>query len=534
MVRVPSLPGRGRSATWQVARTSARRSAPAARTVVAVEPQSPSDRSSPISWRGAAGGPGGPTDPFDPWSDTGVEEDPDGDAAAQAANERSRRVRRLAVIGVAGLVLAATIVTGTGGDGDGAPAEDDVTGAAVEDEPDPDPDVAVPRLAGEDDPPATTRPTDRLPSVDELAVSDGRTFPSTEADAIGDGLRYGGAGGGADIRRATGPTDTPLPTRLTAGRLPDSVEPLWTTTVELDRAAGAAAARSIDVQVGERAVVAAIASGGEVLVTGFDPVDGTRRWSTTVDAPRATIVEVGDGVIGVARVLPVGEEISAMLLLDEVDGSVVPSIGERPAREQAALLARLRSDSSVEPDRFADRTVVVADGASAATQRAAEELGAGDITVVRADRVSAERTILLAGGMLIGVRDGVPAGDTDASDVLVDWARPGVLLGWTPSDRGATLLVSDQTGGRQSVVDAATGEVITDVRPLASSLSVYTPTENGVIVKRSGWAGSALSAFDLDGREIWRLDGSPSFAVGDEVVVTASLAGDRVTLVGRG
>ena len=466
-------------------------------------PTPPSGSPDPVFWRGTgpSGDPWGDVDPFaDDPSDAEVAA---ADAAAEAANTRHRRNRRWGILGGAGLLLAATIVTGTGG--------------------------------SDDEPVPTTVPA---PVADDSSpTAAGADRPVLTIDPIEGGLRYGGAGGGADIRSGSTRTDVPFETAWVPSRLPDAVEPAWSYSLDLDPSLASRSRDSllgaVDIGIGDQSVVVvSAADAGSVSVMALDPGDGALRWRTTVAESTGRLVGVAEGLVGV-EAGPPGDR--TVLLFDELDGAAVGQTLPRVAQAQIELFERRAGSRDVRAELVASRSVVPVDGAGDLVEEMAVALTLGTEMVIAADEVAQGRLVLLVGDGLVGARtaDGARFGDDDeAEPLIVDWVRPGVLLQANPSDRGATLLVSDRTGSQQQVVDAATGRVVAELGGL-STVNGYTPTANGVIVRRPAIVGTELVAVDLDGRPVWRLLGSPPFGVGDELIVTAAIGPDGLVVTGR-
>ncbi len=471
-------------------------------------PTPPSGSPDPVVWRGT----GTPDDPWgddDPFADGHL--DPsvvEADAAAEAANARQRRNRRWGILGGAGLLLAATIVTGTGGsDGEPEPAPTTVP-------------ASIPQVAPDDAP--TAAEVDR---------------PVLTIDPIEGGLRYGGVGGGADVRSASARTDVPFETAWVPSRLPAAVDPAWSRSLGLDPSLALrsrdALLGAVDIGIGDESVIVVSAADDEsIALTALDPVDGGVKWMANRTGRSGRLIGIAGGLVGV-ETGPPGDRVVA--LFDERDGIYVSPNGARVAEAQVELFERRAGSRDVRAELVAARSVVPVDGAGALVEDMAVALTLGTEMVIAADEVAQGRLVLLVGDGLVGARtaDGARFGDDDEDEpLIVDWVRPGVLLQANPSDRGATLLVSDRTGSQQQVVDAATGRVVAELGGL-STVNGYTPTANGVIVRRPAIVGTELVAVDLDGRPVWRLLGSPPFGVGDGLVVTAAIGPDGLVVTGR-
>lgn len=447
-----------------------------------------SESSDALVWRGVQHSTPDPS--FDPADRDGF---PDGDDDDEYDDEPLRRrstLRVMAVLGVIGFAFAATIVTGSTGTDDGDPTP--ATTIEVDD-PDSVPDAELDDVG---------RPPGQVESADPVVAD----RPDVDL-----GLSYGGAGGGADIR------DTPPMSPLSATplldpgllpRLPDSVDTVeWSITIPsaelgLDRAAGSGDL-DVDIAVVDDAIVVTAAGRSSIIEQPAEPGD-------------------------------VGGD--AVVVLDPVNGSLVSDQLTEPVAAAIAAQTDRRTVSSIDidPSLVMARGVLASGVADELTQRAIEQINTGEVSVLAAEEVAQGRAVAFIGDRLVGLRaaggDGVTA--AGGTPLIADWTRAGVLVDVAASDRGALLLVSDLRGRQQMTIDAATGETVAELSVLAWS-DVYATAANGLVVRRPAAIGSVIEAVDLDGRPLWQLVGSPAWALGDDLIVTASLDASGLTVEAR-
>jgi len=440
--------------------------------------QDPSS-SDALMWRGAETPSVAPLPPIDtaaPFDDGEFDDEP---------MPRRSGLRVVAVLGVIGFAFAATIVTGSGG-GDDEPA-----------------------------PPATTVDDRLVDDAGEIDEAGGSAEPAqldeslvTDRPDVDLGLSYGGAGGGADVRatqRISPLAATPLLDPDLLPRLPTSIDTVdWSTTVT---------AADLDLE-------------------GSDPAN--------VDLEIAVVQDLVV-VTTLARSVTGGEDVApgaTVVLLDSASGTRLPSEGSAVETVAASIdqqaARRTVPSTDIAPDAIASRSISASPAADELTQRAIADLDAGESSVLAAEEVAQGRAVAFIGDRLVGLRaaggDGVTS--ADGTPLVADWTRTGVLVGVAASDRGALLLVSDLRGRQQITIDAATGETVTELSELAWS-DVYATAANGVVVRRAAAVGSVLEAVDLDGRALWQLIGSPSWAIGEGIVVTARLDASGLTVEAR-
>ena len=327
--------------------------------------------------------------------------------------------------------------------------------------------------------------------------------------------------------------DLPLVPVESLPRLPAAIGvPSWSTLIGSEEGGS-----DVELAVADTTVVAL--SGAQRSAWSLDALngeDGTIRWRVPLEAERARLVGLERDRIVVRVIDDMSGPAGRLRWFDVADGTErsTDDAGTEAATEPAAGAALTAFGVlSHDPDTVIDVAIRSADDAPASVVDAVDAIASGTTSVVSASEVAVGRLVVLAGGRLVGVRtsDGRPFTARSAdTELIAEWSRPGVLLLSAPSERGATLLVSNRSGNQQHVVDAATGLVVVEVVPLASWTSAYTPVADGVIIKRPGLVGSALAAIDLDGRERWRILGTPAFAVGDGLVVTASNGPDGLTV----
>ncbi|MEL6889960.1 MAG: hypothetical protein AAFP84_00065 [Actinomycetota bacterium] len=358
------------------------------------------------------------------------------------------------------------------------------------------------------------------------------TVPPIEA-----GLRVGGMGGGADLRVAPGRT-APVVDELALARLPrlptsiDTVR--WMRSI-VDTTFDDGHRPQIEVVAGTAVVTARSTDGGSV-VAAFGVDDGELAWREVVpDSRRIDIVGRTDEAV----VLRIRRERSADdVLVDVRTGASVP-LGSGQVEMDATSVA-VPEVGTRPPDEALEiaRSAAVVASIAAAVELAAR-LDAEPDDILRADEVAPGRFVLRVGTEFIGARLRVRDDEGGVGSVgreptlVIEWRRDGVLLGSTPSDRGATLLVSDLEGRRQQAVDADTGRTIAELAPIAASVDEYTATADGIVLKRPSVGGTERIAIGLDGAERWRLPGDAPLAIGDGVALTATVESGRLVVRAR-
>lgn len=143
--------------------------------------------------------------------------------------------------------------------------------------------------------------------------------------------------------------------------------------------------------------------------------------------------------------------------------------------------------------------------------------------IVYLDSIGGSSLLVNGGGAVHGAQVG---DDT----VEIRWRVSGVVLESAPTDRGRSLLVADEGGADQRVVDSSTGRTIVDLELRPGTFATLGLVANGVVVQDYVDGELARVALDLDGRELWSLAGSGPFAIGPGVVVDVDDADGLVRL----
>ena len=119
---------------------------------------------------------------------------------------------------------------------------------------------------------------------------------------------------------------------------------------------------------------------------------------------------------------------------------------------------------------------------------------------------------IIGSGMVQGaeIRDGT---------IRFAWQRRGTVTASFSTERGVVLLVGTDGGSAQTLVDGATGETIAPLTMSPDLFDVLEVAGNGVVARRTSQDGLRIAGLDLDGNEMWALDGSAPVSVGDRTVV---------------
>ncbi|MGB3733642.1 MAG: hypothetical protein WA964_01700 [Ilumatobacter sp.] len=87
---------------------------------------------------------------------------------------------------------------------------------------------------------------------------------------------------------------------------------------------------------------------------------------------------------------------------------------------------------------------------------------------------------------------------------------------------GIVLLLETDGGSAQTLVDAASGETIVALTMSPGLFGVLEVAGNGIITGRTSRDGSRVAGLDLDGNELWALDGSTPVSIGDGIVARST------------
>ncbi len=122
--------------------------------------------------------------------------------------------------------------------------------------------------------------------------------------------------------------------------------------------------------------------------------------------------------------------------------------------------------------------------------------------------------------LLLGAGAAFGAELLDDGDVAVRWRASGTPIGFTSTDRGASIVMATEGGGEQRVIDGSTGREIASVDMVPGAIDVLQLVGNGVVVKRSATIGFERVGLDLDGNRLWSLVGDGPLFVGRGAVAT--------------
>ncbi len=121
----------------------------------------------------------------------------------------------------------------------------------------------------------------------------------------------------------------------------------------------------------------------------------------------------------------------------------------------------------------------------------------------------------------------VGGGKVSGAEVLDDtvrfaWQRRGTVTATYPTERGIVLLLGTDGGSAQTLVDAASGETIVALTMSPGLFGVLEVAGNGIVTGRTSRDGSRVAGLDLDGNELWALDGSTPVSIGDGIVARST------------
>lgn len=131
---------------------------------------------------------------------------------------------------------------------------------------------------------------------------------------------------------------------------------------------------------------------------------------------------------------------------------------------------------------------------------------------------------IVGGGTVSGaeVRDGT---------VRFAWQRRGTVTATYATERGVLLLVGTDGGSAQTLVDGASGEPIAALTMSPGLFGALEVVADGIVTRRTSEDGPRIAGLDLDGNELWALEGSTPASVGDGIVVRSTPQADGSFLV---
>ncbi|MGA9275394.1 PQQ-binding-like beta-propeller repeat protein [Ilumatobacter sp.] len=141
---------------------------------------------------------------------------------------------------------------------------------------------------------------------------------------------------------------------------------------------------------------------------------------------------------------------------------------------------------------------------------------------------NSDSSILVTGA---GAVHGAQLGD---DGVEIRWRVAGVVVESVVTDRGRSLLVANDGGAQQRVVDSSTGRTVVDLELRPGTFTTLALASNGVVVQDYVDGELLRVALDLDGRELWSLAGSGPFAIGRGMVVDVDDSDAAIRLIASG
>lgn len=136
--------------------------------------------------------------------------------------------------------------------------------------------------------------------------------------------------------------------------------------------------------------------------------------------------------------------------------------------------------------------------------------------------------------MIVSGSGQMTGAELDGDEIRPAWQRDGIAARTVQTERGTVILVSQNGGATQALVDGRTGETITVLTMTPGVLDTLEFAANGVLTRRTSGDGNRLAAVDLDGEEIWSLPGSDPVALGDGLVARVEVTTDEAVVVGYG
>lgn len=183
-----------------------------------------------------------------------------------------------------------------------------------------------------------------------------------------------------------------------------------------------------------------------------------------------------------------------------------------------------------------DFLVTTADGRLATgpvVARGERAVGPGGLTPVEAEAdpagsFPAVQGVTPLGGSAFAVFGGgtVTGAEVTTDGVRFAWQRRGVIMDTFSTDRGTLLLLGTDGGAAQTLIDGATAETIASFTMAPGLFDSLEVVGNGVVTRRTPPEGPRIAALDLDGNEMWALEGSTPVAIGRGVVVRSTTRPD--------
>lgn len=135
--------------------------------------------------------------------------------------------------------------------------------------------------------------------------------------------------------------------------------------------------------------------------------------------------------------------------------------------------------------------------------------------------------IALGGSAFAAVGSGTLTGaEVVDGSIRFAWQRRGAVSASFATERGVMLLIGTEGGSAQTLIDGATGEPIATLTMSPGFFDALDVVGNGIVTRRTSGDGVRIAGLDLDGNELWALDGSTPVSVGDGVVVRSTPQAD--------
>lgn len=156
-------------------------------------------------------------------------------------------------------------------------------------------------------------------------------------------------------------------------------------------------------------------------------------------------------------------------------------------------------------------------------------VGPGGYTPVKID-LGTPDWLLTVGGIIplggsafaaVGSASVIGAEVVDGS-IRFAWQRRGVVTASFDTERGVVLVMGTDGGSAQTLIDASTGDAIAPLTMAPGLFDSLDVVANGIVTRRASPSGARIAGLDLDGNELWSLDGSTPVSVGDGIVVRST------------
>jgi hypothetical protein len=138
------------------------------------------------------------------------------------------------------------------------------------------------------------------------------------------------------------------------------------------------------------------------------------------------------------------------------------------------------------------------------------------------------RGIIALGGSAFATVGGGTVSGAEVIDgsIRFAWQRRGTVTADFATERGVVLLVGTNGGAAQTLVDGSTGETIASLTMSPGLFDALEVVGTGIVTRRTSRQGLRIAGLDLDGNELWALDGSIPVSVGKRIVVQSTPQAD--------